>query len=321
MRNKMAELRLVCEREIPIQHHKIDAATLSFKKSLDSTKAKVQQTLQFHEKLGELKVELRELEDKLVKALAAKTRKEAKQIAVADSISATKDRVEELRGVVENQRAKKDEYAAIISQQTDELKACEEKHNQTAEKREEIEEAITWYNKVFGLRIECGHGVKFIFTNIDANNQDKEYFFTVRHENDVYTLLDCDPQLNEAKELLSELNKSNGLFKFVRTMREKFQAAVTHGTFPDIASRDQDTSMISISGPFSSISTDSRSEVLSQQEEHQSDERNRNSRKLDRAKGSRAAVLSPGSASSLRRSPRFKVAFVNSENLDKDNKL
>lgn len=93
------------------------------------------------------------------------------------------------------------------------------------------------------------------------------------------------------------------------------------GTFPDIASRDQDTSMISISGPFSSISTDSRSEVLSQQEEHQSDERNRNSRKLDRAKGSRAAVLSPGSASSLRRSPRFKVAFVNSENLDKDNKL
>lgn len=50
---------------------------------------------------------------------SVKTRKEAKQIAVADSTSATKDRVEELRGVVENQRARKDEYAAIISQQND----------------------------------------------------------------------------------------------------------------------------------------------------------------------------------------------------------
>lgn len=50
---------------------------------------------------------------------AAKTRKEAKQIAIADSISSTKYTVEELRGVVENQRARKDEYAAIISQQAD----------------------------------------------------------------------------------------------------------------------------------------------------------------------------------------------------------
>ncbi|XP_055828427.1 kinetochore protein SPC25 homolog isoform X2 [Solanum dulcamara] len=306
-RKKMEELRLVCDREIPIQQQKIDAATRSFKKSLDSTKVQAQETLQFHAKLGKLKVELRELEDKLVKALAVKTRKEAKQIAVADSISAAKDRVEELRVVVKNQRASKDEYAAIISKQTDELKACEEKHNQTAEQREEIEEAIVWYNKVLGLHIECGHGVKFIFTNIDANNQDKEYIFTVRHENDVYTLIDCDPQLNDAKELLRELNTSNGLFKFVRTMREKFQAAITHGTFPDIASHDQDTFMISVSAPVSFNSTDSRSEFLSQQQEHQSDEHNRNSKKLDHAKGSRAAVLSPGSASSLRRSPRFKV--------------
>ncbi|XP_019243607.1 PREDICTED: kinetochore protein Spc25 isoform X2 [Nicotiana attenuata] len=306
MRTKMEELRLICDREIPIQQQKLDAATHSFRKSLDSTKAQAQESLQLQEKLGKLKVELRELEDKLVKALAAKTRREAKQIALADSISAMKARIEKLRGVVEKQRPRREEYAAIISQQIDALKAREEKHNQTAEQREEIEEAVVWYNKVLGLRIECGHGVKFIFTNIDANNQDKEYFFTIRHENDVYTLVDCDPQLNDANELLRELNKSNGLFKFVRIMREKFQAAVAHGTLPDIASRDQDTSMISMSAPVSSISTDSRSEFSSQLQEHQSDEHNRNSRKLDRAKGGRPAVPSPGSASSLRRSTRFK---------------
>lgn len=47
-RKKMEELRLVCDREIPIQQQKIDAATRSFKNSLDSTKAQVQETLQFH---------------------------------------------------------------------------------------------------------------------------------------------------------------------------------------------------------------------------------------------------------------------------------
>lgn len=42
-------------------------------------------------------------------------------------------------------------------------------------------------------------------------------------------VLDCDPHLNDIKELLTELNKSNGLFKFVRTMREKFQEAALYG--------------------------------------------------------------------------------------------
>ncbi|KAJ8559853.1 hypothetical protein K7X08_003911 [Anisodus acutangulus] len=110
-----------------------------------------------------------------------------------------------LRGVVE------DEYSALLSLQADALKALEEKLNQNTEDRDAIQEATVWYNKVLGLRIECGQ---------DANNPDDEYSFTVRHENDVHTLIDCDPQLNDAKELLIELNKSNGLFKFVRTMRE-----------------------------------------------------------------------------------------------------
>lgn len=42
-------------------------------------------------------------------------------------------------------------------------------------------------------------------------------------------MIDCDPQLNDAKELLIELNKSNGLYKFIRTMREKFLEVVARG--------------------------------------------------------------------------------------------
>ena len=43
------------------------------------------------------------------------------------------------------------------------------------------------------------------------------------------SVLDCDPHLDDTKELIHELNRTNGLFKFVRTMREKFQEAVAHG--------------------------------------------------------------------------------------------
>lgn len=46
MRTKMEELRLICDREIPIQQQKLDAATHSFRKSLDSTKAQAQESLQ-----------------------------------------------------------------------------------------------------------------------------------------------------------------------------------------------------------------------------------------------------------------------------------
>lgn len=42
-------------------------------------------------------------------------------------------------------------------------------------------------------------------------------------------MLDCDPHLNEIKELIRELNRTNGLFKFVRDMRLKFQEAAAQG--------------------------------------------------------------------------------------------
>jgi kinetochore protein Spc25 len=42
-------------------------------------------------------------------------------------------------------------------------------------------------------------------------------------------VLACDPQLNDTKQLINELNKTNGLFKFVRKMREKFEESASLG--------------------------------------------------------------------------------------------
>lgn len=46
----------------------------------------------------------------------------------------------------------------------------------------------------------------------------------------VLSVLDCEPSLKDTKELIHELNKTDGLFKFVRVMRRKFQEAVAQGT-------------------------------------------------------------------------------------------
>lgn len=42
-------------------------------------------------------------------------------------------------------------------------------------------------------------------------------------------MLNCEPSLKDTDELIHELNKTNGLFKFVRMMRKKFQEAVVQG--------------------------------------------------------------------------------------------
>ncbi|KAI3673530.1 hypothetical protein L6452_39653 [Arctium lappa] len=305
VRAKMAELRLISDKEIEIQQHRIETATISFRKSLQSIKSSAQETVANQEKIGKLKAQLRAVEDDLVKALSVKTRKEAKKMAIADSISATKARIEEHKKIVADQRARKDEYAEFISHQCEVLEECEEKHKQDAEVREEIGEAISWYNRVLGFRIERGRGIKFIFTNINPKNPNEEYYFTIRLENDSYYLLDCHPQVSEAKKLIQELNITNGLYNFVRIMRTKFQEVAAGGSVPEIAFHPQESSIITMSAPLSSVSTDSGSGSPGKEDHPR--QANRVARKARHVQGGQSSILSPGSASSLRRSPRFKV--------------
>ncbi|KAL8465548.1 hypothetical protein ACS0TY_034874 [Phlomoides rotata] len=294
---RMAEGLLVCERDIPIQQQRLDPNI--YLRAFDSAKSKAQHSIQLQDKLGKLKGELREAEDALVKALSVKTRKEAKRMAMLESISAVKARVQELKGLVKDQRERKDQYATIMSQQYEALTACKEKCDQNRENKAR-EEVFSWYNRVLGFRIECGHGVKFLFTNINPENPNEEYFFIIRHANDTYTLLDCNPHLSDTKKLVAELNMSNGLFKFVRTMREKFQEAAAQGISLHSSSPDQASSIISVSAPLASVSTNPG--FSSTPEKLPSAKSISNTRKV----GKGFTVQSPGSASSLRRSSRLK---------------
>ncbi|GAB4842642.1 hypothetical protein Ancab_012615 [Ancistrocladus abbreviatus] len=302
VRTKMAELRMICERDIAIQQQKVDAAVNSFRKSLQLIQDRSVQTADDQVKLGKLKSQLREVEDDFVKALAVKTRKEARQMTLMDSISTIKAKADELSRIVQDLRARKDEYEAIVSEQLEALAASEEWTKQDARRRDEMREAFEWYNRVLGFRIEGGHGVKFAFTNINKECPSEEYFFTIRHANDTYTLLDCNPQLDDIKELVHDLNKTNGLFGFVRQIREKFQKAAALGSLPCYTSMDQDSTIVGISAPVSSVSIDTKSEFPMPLVES-----NKNSKRASRRRGVKSPMLSPNSASSHRQSPRLKA--------------
>ncbi|KAI4336195.1 hypothetical protein L6164_014750 [Bauhinia variegata] len=305
VRTKMESLRLTCDAELLVQQQKMDAFTASFRKSLESAKARAHETAKYQAQIEEVKGKLREAEDHLVKALAVKTRKEAKRMALMDAIASSKSRVENLKRSFQEQRTKRDQYAAIISQQS---LASEGKTNEGLEHKDERQEAISWYNSVLGFHVEGGRGVKFTFKNISLNNPNEEYSFTIRHENDTYTLLNCEPSLKDTKELIYELNKTNGLFKFVRVMRQKFQEAAAKGSLALITSDHQESAFISASAPVSSMSPSTCDSTTKKNENQvQPREGNRHFKKQNLGRTVRSTVLSPGSASSVRQSPRLKA--------------
>ncbi|KAF5184887.1 Kinetochore protein spc25-like protein [Thalictrum thalictroides] len=338
IQKKMEELRMICEREIPIKQQKANNAAIAFRNSLESIKLTAQQTNQDQVKLGQLKTQLRELEGDLVKALAVKTSKEAKHIMVSDSISIAKARTEDLKKSLHDLKTRKDEYAAIMSQHLLGLATLEEKANQGIKEKEEIQEVISWYNRVLGLRIEAGRGIKFIFKNISVKDPNEEYSFTVRFARETYSLMNCDPHLDGTKELIQELNKTNGFSEFVRTMREKFQAAASNGfrpqstsTEPDsYTSTQPDSYTVSVCAPASSLSfgeqgkhgNDNVFDVLAEEVDRTPEKVNRGKKGRSPGSGSTKATppirrdsrmkisckeVSPGSASSVRRSARLKA--------------
>ncbi|KAF9625156.1 hypothetical protein IFM89_019862 [Coptis chinensis] len=229
------------------------------------------------------------------------------------------------------------------------LATLEEKANQGIQHKEDIQEAIVWYNKVLGLRIEGGHGVKFIFNNINMKDPKKEYSFTILLAHDTYTLLTCDPHMDGTKELIQEMNQTNGLFKFVRTMREKFRASASLGSQAQLFQLDSST--VSVSGPASSVSFDGNESVgKKSRSQGQTEEFSRSPKKGNQGRAGRPpqsaspicssvkvseevsrspkkvssgkAGRPPISASPVRRSPRFKVpeaSEAHSSSLEKVN--
>ncbi|CAN6460715.1 unnamed protein product [Victoria cruziana] len=270
MQGRMREMRLNVLRQIRSQEQKIDAANNLLSRALDSSKRTAEITVQRQVELGKLGEQLRELEDELVASTAATNANVEKQRHITKSLATTRVRCEELKNVVEEQKRKKKENEAILSKELEALKALEEKNNEIKKYRKGQEDVITWYKTVLGIRIVTCNGIKFIFTNIDAEAPDKEFSFTIKYSEDAYTLMDSHPHVDGTEKLIHELNHTNGLFKFVRSMREKFQAVAFSGNVCEPASVLQESASVNSLAPASSFSMDGNSGPPPQQSEHSS---------------------------------------------------
>ncbi|CAN0890376.1 Kinetochore protein SPC25 homolog [Linum grandiflorum] len=259
----METLRLISEQKIPLELERMDSFAEHFVTSLDLVNVKAVDTAQCHGKLWKLKSTLRDAEDEFVKVLSVKTRKEARQMGLKDSINAVRNRLEELRRNLQIQTSRRDEYARIVSQLS--------RGNPDDDSRADTQEALSWYNRVLGFHIEGGH------------------------------VLACDPQVNDTKELIYELNRTNGLFKFVRTMREKFQEVAASGSLYQSTSLQPDLFTISASAPAVSAST-YQSESSTPNKDH-SGNAGRRSKTVNHGRAGKKQLLSP---ESMRRSPRFR---------------
>ncbi|RDX61826.1 hypothetical protein CR513_59902, partial [Mucuna pruriens] len=319
----------ICDTDIPLRLQNMDAFAASYKDSLQSLRATALETARSQSELADVKAKLREVEDELFFGLplrinlrAVKTRREAKRMAFKDAIAAVKGRVEDLKTSIQKQRTKKEECATVVSQHRLVLAASEQKSNESID-QDEVQEAISWYNRILGFHVVGGHGVKFTFKNINVDNPNEEYFFTIRHEDDILFcfmksefMLNCEPSLKDTDKLIHELNKTNGLFKFVRTMRKKFQEAVAQGSLSMKTNEHQETTSISASAPVLSIST-IRSYFPTEGKEHQGEPIKGNTQLLKQVnrRSVKSAILSPESSSSVCQSPRLKHKDSPHENI------
>ncbi|KAH0451729.1 hypothetical protein IEQ34_019028 [Dendrobium chrysotoxum] len=327
-RLKMAQLRLACEQEIRACCERSGLLATSIREPIKSIKPLVENAETNRGKLAKLKDYLKEMESTFHEALKANASKEAKHASTSEAISAMAVRIEYLKKTVDDQRAKKDEYEAVLSQQLLALQKIEEENEGDVIEIKKLKEATDWYRSVLGFQSEGGEGVKFIFNKIDRNDQDKEYWFVVRLDGDIYTckynihgfihnasvqpllcvslmhsiclmiVLHCNPELHDIDDLIEELNRTNGLFKFVRVMREKFQEISC-----EASSLDSGTHSIAVSSPPPK-SSDSQMEAFIQTNPSLQSKKNQ-AGSLHKVVPSPAAILTPQSFSVRRRSPRF----------------
>ncbi|KAK1268524.1 hypothetical protein QJS04_geneDACA005084 [Acorus gramineus] len=150
----MVELALA--DRIRVESERLDSALKSHEQSLRSSVSGFRQNIEHQLKLGRLKDQLRELEEELTKTLTENARKEAKRTAINESLSIAKSTSKELFKIVQDQKARREEYAAIASQQSI---SSEENNNEDMDRCKGLEESTAWYQKVLGFHIEGGHGI------------------------------------------------------------------------------------------------------------------------------------------------------------------
>ncbi|CAM0885561.1 unnamed protein product [Alopecurus aequalis] len=301
----MAARRAACERRIAQGRERTAAAASAFRAAILSARSLAGENVAHREKLNGLKDQLRGLEAGLAEALSTQQKKESECRHTSESIANATTTNEHLRSLVSEQRARRDEYADAISHQLQAVEALEANFDVVAKKN--LDDALMWYKKFLGFQVVAGEGVKFVFNNVNMQSPDNEYSFCIKVTKDEYKLIQCIPMLKDSEELVKDLNCTNDLFKFVRIMRARFQAAATKGSgaHPASSLRTDTSSMMISSPPGLSVNTTSESTTNESNSRSRSKNQDARAKRLTRSQSSRSPAKTP---LSTRRSPRFVAA-------------
>jgi len=205
------------------------------------------------EQLKGLKDELRDLQSQLTETLSVQLCKASKGKLTTESISDATAMIEQLGNLVADLRDKRDKRTTVISEELHALEPLEASSNEDAAVQDKMEEAIFWYEKFLGFKTVGGEeGVKFVFNKVDPQSPDR------------YNLLQCDPHIKDVEKLVTDLNLSDNVVKFLRIIREKFQSSAMNGALPISPVVEPDASAAPIPSPMVT-SVDGRSEDVPKQ--------------------------------------------------------
>jgi septal ring factor EnvC (AmiA/AmiB activator) len=123
---------------------------------------------------------------------------------------------------------------ALVAQQQEiekEKRLFDEVNKEKEYKTNELSLGRDFYRKYLSLdfqRVEDNR-LRFVFTNIDPANHDRQFIFSVFINNsNKYELVECEPRLPSLDALLADLNADNNFSRFVQRMRAQFRAIALH---------------------------------------------------------------------------------------------
>ncbi|XP_048562865.1 kinetochore protein SPC25 homolog [Triticum urartu] len=301
MAEDLAAQRAACERRISAGRDRFASASAAVRTAALSARSGARQFHSRREDLDGFKKRLRDLGADLGQALSDKLRAESKCERVRESISASAGTSEQLSSLITEQRNRREWLATVISNVLEAVEALEATSDEDDTWRKDIEKSLCWYQNLLGFQaVDGGEGVKFVFDKVDLQSPEKEFSFSLKFDSDRYTsVLRCSPPVEDSEELMKDLNLTNDLVKFVRIIRQRFQAAALNGDLPVSPSVCSDASAIPISTPVIK-SVDSRSK----NDRDRSNSQSKNRKPALPAKR-KASVLSAASPGSVRRSTRF----------------
>lgn len=147
--------------------------------------------------------------------------------AIEAEIARLKEKEADLPQELQLARAREKELQEILASKR---AALSELSSRQGDYINDLTRGVVMY-KHLGLDFERAddNKLRLIFTQLDATNPSREYFFSVHiDEADRYRVEECDPTLDTAMVdgLVAELNQANDFAVFVKKMRRAFKATI-----------------------------------------------------------------------------------------------